>query len=204
MHRTDNECADRDGALAGDRVTPAANSTQLPYDERYKHMIHLDPDRRYPEGSATPEQSPILPSPPVLEHAMAFWRSAMVLGAYELGIFAELAKGPRTADQLIRTLGLRADAVVDMLEALVKLELIEPIELGYRTTREASIYLDPGKPTYVGAVLDMAGHAMRGMVDLADQMRIVGTHPKAHSSLVDRMWSDIADIFSAASLEDCG
>jgi hypothetical protein len=167
-------------------------------------MIHLDPDRRHPERSATPEQSPMFTSPPVLEHAMAFWRSAMLLGAYEVGIFAELAKGPRTAEELIRTLGLRADAVVDMLDGLAKLDLVEPIELGYRTTREASIYLDPGKPTYVGPWLDMAGSTMRGMVDLADQMRIEGANPKAHPSLVDRMWSDIADILGTASLEDCG
>ncbi len=93
-------------------------------------MTHLDPEHRHAEGSATPEHSPLVTSPPVLEHAMAFWRSAILLGAYELGIFAELAKGPRTADELIRTLGLRDDAVVDMLDALVKLDLLEPIELG--------------------------------------------------------------------------
>jgi methyltransferase family protein len=166
-------------------------------------MNHRDPDYLPHKGSAASEQAPVIAAHPVLEHAMAFRRSAVLLSAYELGIFAELAGGPRTADQLTCTLGLRGDTVVDLLAALTHLDLVEPVGSGCRLTVEAGLYLDPRRSTYVGPWLDMAGHAMREMAHLSAQLRAGDAKSKTQSSLADRMWADIAGILGAVYPKDC-
>jgi hypothetical protein len=134
----------------------------------------------------------------VLEHALAFQRSAILLSAHEVGLFAELAERPRPAEPLGRRLGLRQDAVADLLDALVTLGLVECSEGNYHNTREASLYLDPTKPTYIGGWLAMAGAAMRAMANLTTQLRADGVDRREQPALATQMWSDIAGILSEA------
>ena len=65
------------------------------------------------------------PSPaPILEIGMGFWASKTLLSAVELGLFTELAAGPKTGAELERALGLHPRATYDFLDALVALGLL--------------------------------------------------------------------------------
>jgi hypothetical protein len=134
----------------------------------------------------------------VLEYAMGFWRSAVLLSADELGVFPALAAEPRTAEALGSHLGLRPDAVEDFLAALVTLGLIERREGHYRNTAEARLYLDPASPSYLGGWLAMARAAMGAMTTLSTQLRAGDTDRQEQPVLADRMWSDINVILREA------
>ncbi len=122
----------------------------------------------------------------LLESAMAFWRSAVLLIANELGLFAELAAGPRGACVLERRLGLLPDATADLLDALVTLGLVEREGGHYRSTLEASLFLDPAKPAYIGPWLAMASAAMREVADLTSRLRAPGSNELGRPLLADR------------------
>jgi hypothetical protein len=139
---------------------------------------HQDPD--------TPDR--------VLEYALGFWRSVILLSADELGVFAALATGPRAAEVLGSQLGLRQDVVEDYLGGLVTLGLVARSEGQYRITREASLYLVPANPSYLGGWLAMARAAMRAMSDLPYQLRAISAPAQEHPTLAFRMWEDIASI----------
>jgi DNA-binding IclR family transcriptional regulator len=117
-------------------------------------------------------------------------------------LFTELAAGPHDAATLERRLGLRRDASADFLEALVALGLVERSGGHYRNTPEASLFLDPAKPSYIGHWFAMASAAMREMADLTTQLRAGSANEHAHPSLADRMWADIAEILRAAGAQD--
>jgi hypothetical protein len=134
----------------------------------------------------------------LFETALAFWRSAVFLSAHELGVFAALAAGPLTPDMLARRLGLLPDAVSDLLDALVTLGLLERCGSDYRNTDEASLYLDPARPTYIGSWLAMAGAGMRAMTDLAATMRVPTAPRHEQPGLAARMWADVAGILQEA------
>ena len=110
------------------------------------------------------ESRPILeadPSPaPILEIGMGFWASKTLLSAVELGLFTELAGGPKTAAELERALGLHPRATYDFLDALVALGLLarrgDGAEGRYMNTPATALYLDRGSPRYVGGLLEMA------------------------------------------------
>jgi 8-O-methyltransferase len=95
------------------------------------------------------------------------WACAQAMfAALELGVFAELGKGPRTAAQLRRALGLRASAVVDFLDTLVATGLLEregdDTRAVYVNTRESAFLLDPRSRHYLRALpllADSAGTA---------------------------------------------
>jgi hypothetical protein len=134
--------------------------------------------------------------------AMAFWRSALLLSAYELGLFTELAAGPSDAATIESRLGLRQDATADFLEALVALDFVEQSDGLYRNTPEANLFLDPAKATYIGHVFAMARAAMREMVDLTTHLRAACANEHGHPSLSGRMWADIAASLRAAGAHD--
>jgi hypothetical protein len=138
----------------------------------------------------------------LLESAVAFRRSAVLLSAHELGLFAELAAGPCDARTLERRLGLLPDITADFLDALVGLGLVERCGEHFHNTSEASFFLDPANPAYIGRWLAMASAAMREMADLTNRLRAAGTNEKGCSSQADRMWMDIADILRVAHAHD--
>jgi DNA-binding IclR family transcriptional regulator len=144
-----------------------------------------------------------MPTPErLLEIAMAFWKPAVLVSANELGLFAELTAGPCDAASLVRRLGLRPDATADFLEALVALGLLERSGEQYRNSLEATSFLDPTKPAFIGHWLAMAGAALREMADLTTHLRAAGADRRPCPSLADRMWADIAGILGAARAHD--
>jgi hypothetical protein len=80
----------------------------------------------------------------------------------ELGLFTELAKGPRDKDALRVSMGINERSVEDFLDALVALGMLDRKAGKYRNTPETDLFLDRNKPTYIGGVLEMANERLFG------------------------------------------
>lgn len=92
----------------------------------------------------------------ILQLGFAFWGSKTLLSAVELRLFTLLADGPLTAETVTARLALHPRGVRDFLDALVALGQLERRENLYANTPAAALFLDRGKPTYVGGILEMA------------------------------------------------
>jgi hypothetical protein len=92
----------------------------------------------------------------LLQMGMAFWASKTLLSAVELGVFTQLATGPRTADDLVQALALHPRGALDFLDTLVALNLLSREDGFYANADDADFFLDRNKPSYVGGLLEMA------------------------------------------------
>src|SRR5262249_13494110 len=97
------------------------------------------------------------PSPEhILQVAMGFWASKTLLSAVELKLFTHLAHGPQDARQLTAALELHPRSALAFLESLVALNMLNRTDGIYSNTRDADLFLDQAKPSYVGGLLEMA------------------------------------------------
>ncbi len=92
----------------------------------------------------------------IMQLGLGFWGSKTLLSAIELGLFTELAAGPLTGEELAARADLHPRAARDFLDALVALGMLEREGSVYANTAEADLFLDRGKPSYVGGMLEMA------------------------------------------------
>lgn len=103
---------------------------------------------------------------------LAFWGSKTLLSAVELGLFTELAKGPRDRDALRVAMSIDARSVADFLDALVALGMLDRKAGKYRNTPETDLFLDRNKATYIGGILEMANERLFGFWNsLTDGLR---------------------------------
>jgi hypothetical protein len=79
-----------------------------------------------------------------------------LLSAIELGLFTELASGPQPFDALVSRLRLHPRSARDFLDTLVALGFLERAQDRYSNTQETDLFLDRGKLSYVGGILEMA------------------------------------------------
>jgi precorrin-6B methylase 2 len=114
-----------------------ASSDQILIEEPNKSQASLSPDG-------------------ILQLGLAFWGSKTLLSAVELGVFSELAGGALTAEELGDRLGLHERARRDFLDALVALGMLGRDGERYFNTKESDAFLDRGKPSYLGGMLEMA------------------------------------------------
>lgn len=140
----------------------------------------------------------------LLDMAMAFWRSSVLLGAHELGLFRALAEGQCDAAEAGTRVRLRTDTIVDLLDALVALGLVEQCGGLYRNTQEARLFLDPASQSYIGPWLAMARAAMDAMIDTTGSSvrAALGDEQSCASSRTERLWADIAEILRAAGAHE--
>ena len=112
------------------------------------------------------------PSPArIMQTGLGFWPSKTLLSAIELGLFTELARGPMPFDAVVSRLGLHTRSARDFLDTLVALGFLERNGDRYSNTVETGLFLDRGKPSYVGGILEMAnarlypfwGHLTEGL-----------------------------------------
>jgi precorrin-6B methylase 2 len=97
----------------------------------------------------------------VLELGMGFWSSRVVLTAVELGLFTELARGPRSAQGLIEHFGWHPRASQAFLDALAGLGLLHRDAAGvYSNSRQAALFLDRSQPGYVGGLLELSSRRL--------------------------------------------
>lgn len=113
----------------------------------------------HPTRPAHPHLPPAAkPSPSadhILQTGLGFWASKTLLSAVELGLFTELAHGPLDAETIRQRLGLHTRSHHDFLDALVALGFLDRREGQYSNTPETDLFLDRGKATYVGGLLEM-------------------------------------------------
>ena len=82
----------------------------------------------------------------------AYRQAKVLLSAVELDLFSILAKEPLAATALARRIAIDGRGARDFFDALVALELLtRDAEGRYRNSEAADLYLDRGKPTYLGA-----------------------------------------------------
>jgi SAM-dependent methyltransferase len=96
----------------------------------------------------------------IIQLGLGFWGSKALLSAVELGVFTVLAEGPAGADELRSRLGLHERSARDFLDALVALGMLERHDGAYANTPETGAFLDRGKSSYVGGMLEMANHRL--------------------------------------------
>lgn len=107
-------------------------------------------------------QPPEITTPAELIHLgkTAFCTAKVLLSALELRVFALLGERPLTEAELTERLGLHSRASRDFFETLVSLGLLVRKEGRYSNTTAAGLYLDPGKPSYVGGFLERSDRVL--------------------------------------------
>jgi hypothetical protein len=95
----------------------------------------------------------------MMQLGFAFWGSKTLLSAIELGVFTLLAKGPLAGASISKQLALHPRSAQDFLDALVSLKMLQRDFSGdgakYRNTPDTDSFLDKGKPSYAGGILEM-------------------------------------------------
>jgi precorrin-6B methylase 2 len=104
------------------------------------------------DNNLTPEK--------ILLTGMSFWPAKTLLCAVELGIFTELAQGPKNLDSLRQRVGLHPRAARDFLDALVALGFLGREGDRYSNTPETDLFLDRKKLSYIGGILEMANRRL--------------------------------------------
>ena len=92
----------------------------------------------------------------IMQIGMGYWASKTLLSAVELGLFTALARGPKSLEALRADLGLHERGARDFFDALVALGLLRRENGQYSNTVETALFLDRGKPSYVGGILEMS------------------------------------------------
>ena len=98
----------------------------------------------------------------ILQLGLGFWASKTLLSAVELKLFTELADGPLDHDALVARLKLGRRGTLDFFDTLVALGLLERTDGQYTNSPEAAEFLDAGKESYVGGLLEMANARLYG------------------------------------------
>jgi hypothetical protein len=92
----------------------------------------------------------------IMQTAIGFWSSKVLLSAVELGVFAALADRPLDATALRLKLGLHERAARDFFDALVAQGMLQRDDGGlYSNEPAAARFLDPAKPDYIGGMIEM-------------------------------------------------
>jgi SAM-dependent methyltransferase len=92
----------------------------------------------------------------IMQLGLGFWGSKALLSAVEIGLFTELAKGPLDFETLAERFMLHPRSARDFLDSLVALGMLERDGDRYSNTPETDLFLDQGKPSYIGGLLEMA------------------------------------------------
>jgi len=92
----------------------------------------------------------------IMQLAMGFWASKTLLSAVEIGVFGAFTEGPLDLTAVRARLGLHERAARDFLDTLVALGLLRrDDDERYSNSEEADRFLDPGKPGYIGGIIEM-------------------------------------------------
>jgi acetylserotonin O-methyltransferase len=96
----------------------------------------------------------------VLELLVAFRLSKTMFAAVSLGVFDELAGGPRPLVELAEALKADADALERLLDACVGLQLLRRDGTSYANTAAAAAYLCRGSPQRLTGYLNFSNDVM--------------------------------------------
>lgn len=115
-----------------------------------------------PQTAAATHATQVTPDA-IMQLGFGFWGSKTLLSAIELGVFSELADvGALDGAALRERLGLHPRSATDFFDALVALGMLERGDGRYANTPATELFLDRGKPSYVGGILEMANARLYG------------------------------------------
>ena len=92
----------------------------------------------------------------IMQVGLGFWASKTLLSAVEMQVFTELARHPESLAELSARLGLHPRSAQDFFDTLVALGFLERKDGVYSNTPATDQFLDSGKPSYIGGILEMA------------------------------------------------
>ena len=100
------------------------------------------------------------PSPDhIMEIAIGYGVSKMLLAAVGLGLYTRLAQSPMGLDQITEEYGLVRRPTMDMLDLLVSVDLLEREGNGdaarYSNTPATARFLDKASPDYMGGIIEL-------------------------------------------------
>ena len=104
--------------------------------------------------------APIMTPANIMQLGLGFMASKTLLSAIELGVFTQLSDGPRSAEELMSSLGLHERSARDFLDALVSLGMLDRENGLYKNTPQTSEFLVRGKLNYLGGMLEMANERL--------------------------------------------
>lgn len=108
----------------------------------------------------------------ILQLGFGYWGSRTLLSAVELGLFTVLASGPLTLEEIRSRLELHERSARDFLDALVALGMLKRETGKYSNAADADLYLDRGKPAYIGGMLEMmSARLFRFWADLTEGLK---------------------------------
>src|SRR5262249_37888894 len=136
----------------------AADRSQIGEDiMSVSHNVGARETRPFAGGAGEP-----LTPEPIMQLAFGFEASKALLCAVELGVFGALAAGPLDAQTLSRRVGLPPRGALDFLDTLVSIGMLVREGGRYSNTPSTNLFLDPAKPSYVGAMLDLCNDRLYG------------------------------------------
>jgi O-methyltransferase domain/Dimerisation domain len=100
------------------------------------------------------------PPEKIMEVGLGFWSSKVLLSAIEMGLFTELARQSGDLANLRSRLRLYPRSAHDFLDALVALGFVRREAGTYRNTPATDLFLNQGKPSYIGGILEMANRRL--------------------------------------------
>ena len=102
----------------------------------------------------------------IMQTAIAFWSSKVLLTAVGFDLFTTLGDKSMTAQQLGDALGLHPRGTYDFFDALVALKFLNRDGDGpqgqYKNTPETDAFLNKTSPTYAGGMLEMLNSRLFG------------------------------------------
>jgi hypothetical protein len=135
----------------------------------------------------------------ILDLASAFWSSAALLTAVDLGLFGALEEAPGTAEAIAQRTGLPLRSTAMLLDAMVSLGLCEKDKGAYQNLPEASAFLVHGKPGSLAGALGYnarlfsawgrLGDAVRADAPVVEAPTYLGRDPARTRAFVEGMHS---------------
>jgi hypothetical protein len=103
-------------------------------------------------------QNPTWTPPELLKMSGSYWEACALHAGVKLDLFTPLTKGPATAAELARQLGLDVRGLAMLLDALAALELLAKDGACYQATPFAAQFLAADSPAYLGHIIQHHHH----------------------------------------------
>lgn len=100
----------------------------------------------------------------IMQVGMGFWASKILMVAVNMGLFTLLSGGEASGQDIGKKLGLHQRGLYDFLDTLVALGFLKRQGLKetsfYSNAEDADLFLDRGKPGYIGGILEMSNNRL--------------------------------------------
>jgi precorrin-6B methylase 2 len=149
-------------------------------------------------GTSVKEKKRVDPSN-IMQVGMGFWASKTLLTAVKMELFTHLAVKPLTGTEIKRELCLNGRGMYDFLDTLVALGFLKregnKETARYSNTADSDFFLDKGKMSYMGGILEMANNRLYPFWNFLEEGLKRGTPQNeirtGEKSLFEEIYSDL-------------